>query len=1721
MKLSYRPSGRSATARFFTVLVLATVLFSMLPALAPSGVGAQDGEEQTPIAEVQSDGEGEAPEPEVTEEPAPEPTSTAEAEPDPQAGGVAAAIAEARSCPPGFDLSTVDASGALANCVQPLAGIAFSLNTQNPAYPGDTRSTGGDGIAAWPDIPLGTGYTISETVPQGAPDPWVYCEVTGGPGADQYLYFPVSGGTIDIGLSDPNLASYAQTYCRWFNVQSGDPALALTPDAIAAAGEVHLTNYRCPVNYNTADMTLGALKAACTTVGDGFSFTLQASTGEPRTTTTDAQGLLAWTDVPSGNVTILESLPDGYRYAQPYCSVAPVGTPAGSPDLSLVQSDGKKITGQVAPGQALHCELFNIPVPQSTVAMIPFFCPPDYDTADMTLHALTVGCSIPGLNIEFTLTTADGEQFTGNTGTNGFLEWKNIPAGMVTIAQQAPPGYLAGPAYCDPAPPQGELDGTSFHLPTYDGDLVTYDIPERYTLNCVSFYVEGVAPTVVAAGNGTGSVTVQGYVCADELYDPTRSLQNYLDLCQTPNDGAQVRLFSAESGADLTAAISGGAPISFPDVPPGEAELNLLGDSGQNRLFCTTYPRGEAAPPVSAYAEVPVTVDIEGGYETSCYWFEFQELPDDAYVAVTVKKYLCGPEYPDTVVIDDWRAACTNPEPGVTFDLTHAGGLTASETTGADGIVSFRVLPGDIYIQPTPPHSLANGYAWCGAAPAGAEPAYVNAGRLNAGEPSMPLSDVDPSLVYSCEWFTVPMATTGKAADDGGHVTILKWRCPDDFDPSGKSYEELRVACPTPQEGVVIAVYYPTGAPFTALTRLEKGPAIARFEGLPPGNVGIGEPGTAGEELQRALCRTTDVGLPALALTDVYAEQTVADGGIAATIEDGKVIECHFFNVPTGKADSPPKAGSVYVDKRICPPGFSAISSNYIEIAMYCSSEPGVEFKIAYGETTISAITGADGIARFADIPPGIFRISELPREGYDPPKVFCRFTLVGAGATGSLDPVTVENWSVPSELKDGYFLECVWANMPAGATSTDPATVTLHTYTCPEGTDAYKSAEALVDDCAPRAEGVAFTAGAPLTTPAEAVTDAIGNVSFTNLSPGFNEIQQVAGNGFRPLAAWCDYYPGTAGEPDSLARYNAEPLYAYLSGGYTLECYWFDVPYVEPAQVAITMRVCPPTISLADLTNDRIRAECSETPAGVPFRVQAGNTSGTEPSPDALDVTLPTGKEGTVSFEELPPSPLRISELSPKYQTVAVNCGQAMVGESPSSYTSLTITDEGVAYPAEPHSVITCYWAAVEAPPVDIYVYKSVCPADYDYQHASQLDLNGACTPIDGVEFQVRNEAAAYDSTLPIGTTGYALFTDVPPGPILITELASDYQPVRVFCGHAPAGSTADPTEYLDLEISNGTIEYPATPDTVIGCFWFNIETTPATVTIHKYACPAGYLPPHSDSDQALLTKCSTPLEGVSFTLGGPATELTKTTDATGSVAWEEVAPGPLFISETPPAGYTSAVVFCAVQTSGSQQAAFESAPVTQFAIERHVAPGDALECYWFNLAPPDHPSPTPTPGTGKPPTPAPIATPNPTAPATLILTTYVCPEGYDVYGPESDLQEDCDEPAPGIEVSLLALAGETAQVAPVEIDTTDDDGVATFSGLKPGPWLLTESLPEETAAAFIASCASNQRDLDQEPLFDPLTYLSPDGQIGVVLIGGETLSCNAYIIPEETADE
>jgi hypothetical protein len=209
VKRLYRRAGTSKTVtRLVPVVVLAALIFSMLPTFLPVATGAQDGDLTTPVAEVQE--QADAPPEETVESVDPaetsDPTETPTVAPETQIDAVSAYIAEARGCPAGFDPAAGDASMALAACVDPLPGIAFTLAAQHPNYSGDTRATGGDGIAAWTDIPLGAGYSVSAAIPQSTGAPWVYCELTGGSGGDQYLFFPASGGRMDLGLSDPSQA---------------------------------------------------------------------------------------------------------------------------------------------------------------------------------------------------------------------------------------------------------------------------------------------------------------------------------------------------------------------------------------------------------------------------------------------------------------------------------------------------------------------------------------------------------------------------------------------------------------------------------------------------------------------------------------------------------------------------------------------------------------------------------------------------------------------------------------------------------------------------------------------------------------------------------------------------------------------------------------------------------------------------------------------------------------------------------------------------------------------------------------------------------------------------------------------------------------------------------------------------------------------------------------------------------------------------------------------------------------------------------------------------------------------------------------------------------------------------------------------------------------------------------------------------------------------------
>jgi uncharacterized membrane protein YgcG len=1848
MQQRHRSLTLLSGSRFFSAIVIISLIFSVLSIFPPPTLSAQD-------------------------------------------GGVTTSVAQAFECPPGFDPAAGDASTALANCVVPLSGVTFTLGTQNPDYPGDSRSTGGDGVAAWSDIPLGTAYSVTASIPQGYAALWVYCEITGSPAGDQFLFFP-AGGTIDVGMSDPNLAQASQAYCRWFVVppaalddqQSLDDGGGVVEPGKAQPARISVITYLCPVNRSTADMTLGALKRDCGEPGEGIEFTLKASKDGPRTAVTNVRGQVEWDNVPAGSWSITESMPDGFRFAQAYCIAYPLSDPE-SPGQSSIpsSSDGITYSGEILANQGLNCEFFTIAEPESAVALFPFLCPSTYNTSDMTHGALRRSCTTAGEDIDYTLTTPDGESRTDTTGEHGFVKWGGLPAGTMTIGAGTPPGFLLGALYCDQMPPVGELHQERWSSPALENGAFSYELEPRYTLNCDIFYIwikplgfptdvesyrvnltsylcpedatfddpanmadnaqlctgaagwtydfagEGFSqeantdpvgftafgyspagPFTLAASDQTGaspvalwcssnvsvngepggdfsrllgagqsvlqytpiagetlncqwfhhgeatpsgtpvveddpnsgSVIVHGYVCTSDVAGA--SFADLQASCQVPNYGAEVHLYSAASQTSLRARIGDVATLSFPVVSPGMAELNI--PTGENRLFCRTYPRGQGTLP--GFSQASVAIDVRVGEETECYWFAFLEKPDDSYSTITVNLRDCGAANPDSSDVKDWRDACTEPLPGMSFYSYNAEVLVNVDTTDDNGIVTLYGRPGDLGVVQVLPANFLAGYAYCEIRDEGVDPVYDNAGRIVRQENGVPfLNDAERHAFY-CDWFNV-----------------------------------------------------------------------------------------------------------------------LSDGG----------------------DEDPPVGGSVFVDKRVCPPDFAAVSKSYVDVAMYCASAPGSEFKVTQGETVLSALTATDGIAPFTGVSPGELRISELPREGYDPPQVFCRSAKEGEGSIGELLPVTVDGWAIAYNLPAGSFLECVWANMPVGGNSTTPSSVIVRTILCPEEyADGGRSLDTLMAECSGRIEGVKYTVGPPLGPAQDVTTGPQGYGELGNVTPGFLRIEQAGNQGYRPVGAGCEYYvPGS-----SRLGYTAispSPVSAYLASGYSLDCVFFSVPYVEPVKLTVLMGICPDDFNPTNATRDTFFATCVSG-TGVQFRVQNASSLQPESPSRAIDVTQSTGEDGfdkgVAIFEDLPAMPLSFTESSPRHESIWVICGPDVDGQNPASWPTLSITNDEVNYEAEPGAEVFCYWATVELLPVDVGIHSYVCLPYYEFAVADLEYLSGNCQLAPGREFRITTSDGGYDTTVTSSVAGLAVFQSAPPGTLVMAEGAPDLRTVRVFCGTAASGlntqafasDTAEyvaspgdkvtcywftidttyarvvlyknacpegyvpeeptyagalqncPTplegvrfafsdsengpyddttdedgiifldgvgpgsvtitetppsdftgvlvycrevapglpepEFAPVAVDGFTIEQQAIGGNLLECHWFNYEVEHAEVIVRKYACPEGYRTDHQSLED-LLAACTEPLEGVAFDLDA-ATPRDSVTDASGRSQWDQVTPGPVRITETPPQGYAAAIVFCKIVAGSSADQDYVLVPVEGFAIEREIAAGDTLTCSWFNIRQgadhpdspqPDPATPVPTPGSGgnggggnggsgggggnggadgggnggsggsgsggRGGSQSGTPTPGPESPATLIITRFACPEDYDVHSAEADPAEDCDELVDGIIFTLSEQDARGEQdEEPDASEITgeeDDEGVVRFADLTAGPWVLAETPDGQTLGVFIASCQSDQREFDEEHPFVPFAYAGPAGQIGVTLVSGETLACDWYAIPRADEEE
>ena len=142
-------------------------------------------------------------------------------------------------------------------------------------------------------------------------------------------------------------------------------------------------------------------------------------------------------------------------------------------------------------------------------------------------------------------------------------------------------------------------------------------------------------------------------------------------------------------------------------------------------------------------------------------------------------------------------------------------------------------------------------------------------------------------------------------------------------------------------------------------------------------------------------------------------------------------------------------------------------------------------------------------------------------------------------------------------------------------------------------------------------------------------------------------------------------------------------------------------------------------------------------------------------------------------------------SELSPKYETARVFCGQAEANALPTSYTEVAIADESIRYEAQPGADVVCYWINVEVPPIEVRVNVSSCLPYYEFFVADLEYLSLNCTPEAGVDVQIVS-GDAYAETVTTSVYGLAEFQTIPPGTLVMTESSPELRTVRVFCGTA-----------------------------------------------------------------------------------------------------------------------------------------------------------------------------------------------------------------------------------------------------------------------------------------------------------------------------------------------
>ena len=1598
---------------------------------------------------------------------------------------------------PSYDYDAFAINDYRNNCPDYHNGVGFSINGGTPSSTGNNNGT-----VQFESLAAGTAdIRVHES--QGYRPQAVYCVAyqngSNQPNLDETHKQTLTDEGNGVYRLSPTLQDGYTYYCSWYNYKE-------------THANVYVYKYYCEPDYDWGSGGYNDLFTGCTSAHSNVYFEVHNG-NYSEGMTTNGSGTASWAGVPSGTLEIVEQVPDGYQVGRVFCGVAQQND-ATQPTTwtEYTYSDGWNV--DLPDGQYLHCYVFDIPSDYGTIYLYKYYCDPTFDWQSNGYDYLLSGCTNPHSNVYFEVQNG-GYSEGQTTDGSGTAAWSNVPTGSLDISEQSPDGYVVGRVFCGYSS-DGSTLPTSWDEYTYNQGIQV-ELPGGQYLFCVYFNVP----------SDYGTIYFYKYYCAPDFDWQSNGYDYLLSGCTTPHQNVYFETYSDNYSQGQTTDSTGAA--TWTDVPWGSLSFYEEVPEGYQvgRIFCG-YSETEGTPPTSwdeyTYAD-GWDVPTPPGKYLYCYIFD---VPYDNGT-VYLYKYYCAPDF-------DWQSngyeyllsGCATPHENVYFE-TYSDNYSQGQTTDSTGAATWTDVPwGNLSFYEEVPTGYQVGRIFCGYSEQdGTQPTswdeYSYSGGWDVPTP--------PGKYLYCYVFDVPSSY--------GTVYLYKYYCQPEFDWETGGFEYLLSGCNTPQSDV----YFETHNGNYSQGQTTDSAGMATWTDVPWGNLEITEQAPDGYKVGAIYCGYSD---QQGTQPSSWTEGTYS-GGLNVELPEGQYLYCYIFDVPYDY-------GTIYFYKYYCAPDFDWQSNGYEYLLSGCATpHENVYFETYSDNYSQGQTTDSTGAATWTDVPWGSLSFYEEVPEGYQVGRIFCGYSETEGTPPTSWDEYNyADGWDVPTP--PGKYLYCYIFDVPY-----DYGTIYLYKYYCAPDFDWSSGGyDYLYGACTSPHADVYFEVNNNGYSQGQ-TTDSAGAATWADVPSGNLQITEQVPDGYKVGRIFCGYSSQDGVPPTSWDEYDYFDGYnVSIAEGQYLYCYIFDVPYTY-GTVYIYKYYCAPEYNWQSSGYDDFYANCTSPQSDVYFEIEAS---------DYINGQT-TDSSGTATWADVPIGFLSIYEQPPSgYQVGKVFCGVIAQnsGTLPTSWDEYDYTDRwNVDLPEGQY--LHCFVFNVPSEYGWVTIWKYTCPQDFDYASSEQSYYESSCTERPhGVEFELYNDPYGYQENQSTDSSGEASWSDVPSGGSLyMWEVPNGYQPIAVYCGVSSDGSEPSVWDPYTLDSDGGLSGVWVDPNAYLICKWFNKPYDNPQVWIYKYNCDQ--TAQWSWAYHQLLSHCTTPAPNVEFGFGaqGSAPSLS-TTDAQGKWLYENLEPGVWYWEESYPTGYSGAVVYCQ-WVGGYGSGDYQKASLDGSTLWLDVEHGDVVTCYWFDFptgyepptsggssgsgssggssgsgtssggtsgsgtsggtgtaggsggtgGPPPLTSNVPTgtgtgPKTGGPTGGSTTQTGSSNAPATLIIVKRTCPEGFDLYGKDADVEKDCKDLTSGIDFGLTDLG--TPDSEPVD-QTTGDDGKATWTNLKAGPYLIVESLPEDTYAAFIWTCKSDKRQFQLQYPFTPFSYAGPNGEIGITLIGGEKLECAWYDVP------